>query len=215
MPASRGRRRSSGPWRRPALRWLRKAVLGTLAAGLGSLALLNVAVAVLGESAVNPLSPRFLEAKWHALGRYGRHRARCAFRGGHDDLPQHVAAAAARRGVNPRLLAALVDVESSSRAHRISAAGAMGPAQLMPGTADLLGVKDPFDPAEGIDGGARYLRQMLDRFHGNTALALAAYTAGPGAIAGGRVPRNPEVLDYVARVTARWRELEPPPARPR
>jgi soluble lytic murein transglycosylase-like protein len=93
---------------------------------------------------------------------------------------------------------AIVTVESGNHAHRISFAGAMGPAQLMPGTAALLGVSDPFDPSQAIDGGARYLAQQLRRT-GRVDLAVAAYNAGPGAV-NGSVPRNGETELYVAKV---------------
>ena len=73
--------------------------------------------------------------------------------------------------------------------------------QLMPATALELGVEDPFDIEQNIDGGARYLRQMLDNFGGNVKVALAAYNAGPGAVEryGGRVPPYPETEQYVNR----------------
>jgi soluble lytic murein transglycosylase-like protein len=70
----------------------------------------------------------------------------------------------------------------------------------------MLGVSDPFDPSEGVNGGARYLRAQLNRYHGNRALALAAYNAGPGAVRG-TVPQNGETEVYVLRVLAQWRTL--------
>ena len=90
----------------------------------------------------------------------------------------------------------------------------MGPAQLVPSTARMLGVDDPFDPEEGIDGGARYLHDLLKQFGGNTTLAVAAYNSGPGAVVGGRVPRNGETEFYVDRVIARWKATRPPPPPP-
>lgn len=103
-----------------------------------------------------------------------------------------------------RLLQALIWAESRFDPLAISPAGAAGLAQLMPGTARELGVVNRHDPAQSIDGGARYLRQMLDRF-GAIHLALAAYNAGPGAVerAGG-IPRNRETPGYVRSVLNRW-----------
>lgn len=108
--------------------------------------------------------------------------------------------AARRYGLNPRLLAAVAKVESNFDPTARSAAGARGLMQFMPGTAAGLGI-DPDDPAQAIDGAARYLRQQLDRF-GTVELALAAYNAGPGNVARhGGVPPFTETRNYVARVT--------------
>ena len=159
--------------------------------------LLNTAVAFFGSSVVFPLSPYFLKEKWHALGAYAKHRPLCLLTG-HDDLSELATAAEKKHGLPRGLMNAIVSVESGGRAHRISFAGAMGPAQLMPGTAALLGVSDPFDPAQAIDAGARYLAQQLKRT-GRVDLAVAAYNAGPGAV-NGSVPQNGETEFYVAKV---------------
>lgn len=87
--------------------------------------------------------------------------------------------------LSPNLLKAVAKVESNFRPDVVSRAGAIGVMQLMPGTAAGLGVTDPYDPEQNIMGGAKYLRQMLDRFDGNLQAALSAYNAGPG-----RVSRN-------------------------
>ena len=115
-------------------------------------------------------------------------------------------AAAARHGLDPRLLAALVRAESGFRPEARSHAGAVGLTQLMPATARGLGV-DPYDPIENLDGGARYLKSMLDRF-GSTSSALAAYNAGPGRVerAGG-VPQIPETQAYVPKVLRYYEQL--------
>lgn len=110
-------------------------------------------------------------------------------------------AAARQEGVPPALLAAVVDQESGFNPHAVSKAGAKGLTQLMDGTARSLGVKDPFDPWQNLVGGARFLRAMLDRFHGSVPLALAAYNAGPGAVEGYHgVPPYAETQTYVRRV---------------
>lgn len=111
-----------------------------------------------------------------------------------------VDAAAARHGLNPKLLHALVIVESAYRPRAISPAGAMGLTQLMPSTARELGVPDALDPGANLQGGADYLARQLIRF-GDLRLALAAYNSGPTRVAAvGRVPSIPETQAYVRAV---------------
>lgn len=114
--------------------------------------------------------------------------------------PDAVAEAAARHGLDPKLLHALVTVESAYRADAVSRVGAAGLTQLMPATARELGVADAFDPAANLSGGADYLARQLLRF-GDLRLALAAYNAGPGRVARlGRVPDIAETRVYVDAV---------------
>lgn len=111
-----------------------------------------------------------------------------------------------RYGLPLGLLDAVIAVESAYLPWQVSRAGAAGLAQLMPATAIELGVSDRFDPIQSINGGARYLRQQLDRF-GSVSLALAAYNAGPGAVRRSRgIPRNGETPAYVSKVLRRWFE---------
>jgi soluble lytic murein transglycosylase-like protein len=121
--------------------------------------------------------------------------------GGPAPYAQEISAAAARNGVDPALLTGLIRAESGFDPSATSPAGAQGLTQLMPGTAASLGVTDPLDPAQSIEGGARYLRQQLDRFGGDASKALAAYNAGPGAVERfGGVPPYAETQAYVRKV---------------
>ncbi|ODT85784.1 lytic transglycosylase domain-containing protein [Phenylobacterium sp. SCN 70-31] len=111
-----------------------------------------------------------------------------------------VGAAAARHRLDPKLLHALVAVESAYRPRAVSPAGAGGLTQLMPGTATALGIVDRFDAAANLSGGADYLARQLLRF-GDVRLALAAYNAGPERVARlGRIPNIAETQSYVAAV---------------
>lgn len=111
--------------------------------------------------------------------------------------------AAARYNLSPHLLAALVWRESRWKPASISPKGALGLAQLMPATAHMLAV-DAKDPAANLDGGAHYLRKMLDLFDGDVMRALAAYNAGPGrVIRAGGLPRIAETRAYVSTIIDR------------
>ncbi len=115
----------------------------------------------------------------------------------------HIHQLAARFDLSPALLEAVVWQESRWRADAVSPAGARGLAQLMPGTARDLGV-DPDNPLANLEGGARYLREQLDRFDGDLELALAAYNAGPGRVErSGGVPQIRETRAYVAAIIGR------------
>jgi soluble lytic murein transglycosylase-like protein len=115
-----------------------------------------------------------------------------------------VRANAERFGVDPRLVRAVIACESGGDAAATSPAGAAGLMQLMPRTAAELGISDPYDQAQNIAGGTRYLRSLLDRFGGDVVRALAAYNAGPGAVERyDGIPPFAQTQHYVARVLDR------------
>ncbi|MCC7418147.1 MAG: lytic transglycosylase domain-containing protein [Acidobacteria bacterium] len=120
---------------------------------------------------------------------------------------------ARRNGIRPDLVRAVMQVESAFDPRARSPKGAMGLMQLMPATMRQFGVKDAYDPADNVRAGAAYLRELLDRYEGNEALALAAYNAGPGAVDryGAAVPPYRETREYLERV---GRAAAPLPRRP-
>ena len=118
-------------------------------------------------------------------------------------IAAYVRSAAARHGVPETLVAAVISVESEFNPRAVSHRGALGLMQLMPGTAALLGVRDAFDPRQNVDGGAKHLRDLLDRF-ADVPLALAAYNAGAQAVVRhGGIPPYPETRMFVTRVMSR------------
>ena len=116
-------------------------------------------------------------------------------------IETEIDSAALRNNLDPNLVRAVIRAESSYRHDTVSHAGAMGLMQLMPATAASLGVVNPFDIRQNIDGGTRHLRRMLDMFDGNLELALAAYNAGHNAVRyHGGIPPFEETRNYVPRV---------------
>jgi len=117
------------------------------------------------------------------------------------DFSSYVHQAAAKYDLEPELIKAVITTESNGNHRAVSRKGAIGLMQLMPSTANDLNVMNPFNPEENIEGGTRYLKQLLERFNGNLTLALAAYNSGPKTVEKyGAVPPILETRQYVKKV---------------
>ena len=137
-----------------------------------------------------------------------------AFTTGSDVIDSYITDSATRNGLDPLLIYSVMHQESSFRQRAISPKGASGLMQLMPGTAARYGVTNIFDPKQNIEGGARYIRFLLDRFDGDLSLTLAGYNAGEGAVEkyGWRIPPYAETQEYVRRISRRYNLLRDPNA---
>lgn len=130
-----------------------------------------------------------------------RTRFRTAARVNPQEYEHLIKTSAAKYGVSPALVRAVIQAESGYNPNAVSRAGASGLMQLMPGTAKSLNVSNTFDPQQNVDGGVRYLKFLLDTFKGDVSLALAAYNAGLSKVARyGGIPPYQETRTYVNRV---------------
>ncbi len=118
--------------------------------------------------------------------------------------------AAARYNLDPTLIHSVISIESNFDPKAVSPKNARGLMQLMPRTAELMGVKDSFDPAQNIDGGSHYLSDLLKKYGNDITLALAAYNAGPDSVDkyGRRVPPYLETMKYVQRIAKTYAKLK-------
>ena len=147
----------------------------------------NAAVRTFGGGYPSLLSPYHLTTKLEALGRLMLHHVTHPFRSedSRDATADLIRKRAKSRGLPPNFVLAIAKVESGLLPHRVSSAGAMGVMQLMPGTAAMYKVSDPFSPADSINGGTKMLSDLWKRYRGDRRRVAAAYNAGPG-----RVPRK-------------------------
>lgn len=121
-----------------------------------------------------------------------------------EELDLLIDESSAREDVDPDLIRALIHQESGNRPCAVSAKGAQGLMQLMPGTAEELGVTDPFDPGQNVAAGAKLLKQLLAKYDGDISLALSAYNAGPSRVdREGGVPKIAETLNYVLSILSK------------
>ncbi len=134
------------------------------------------------------------------------------FTTGDTNIDSFIVESGKRNSVDPLLLYAIMHQESTFKRSAISPKGARGLMQLMPGTAIRFGVRNIFEPRQNIEGGARYMRFLLDQFDGDVPLALAGYNAGEGAVMkyGNNIPPYAETREYVRRITRRYALIRDP-----
>jgi len=160
------------------------------------------------------VSPTLFTPSVSATASVGSLSALRGYTTGSSEVDGYLVKSGTSNSVDPLLLYSVMHQESSFKSRAISPKGARGLMQLMPGTAMRYGVTNIFDPRQNIEGGARYLRFLLDRFDGDVNLALAGYNAGEGAVEkyGWRIPPYAETQEYVRRISRRYSLLQDPSA---
>ncbi len=130
-----------------------------------------------------------------------------------DKFDQHINSTARWYGIDPLLIKAMIKVESNFNPDAVSPKGAMGIMQLMPGTAERVGVSDPFNPVENIEGGVKYFNKLMNMFN-DVTLAIAGYNAGENAVIryGNKIPPYPETIEYVEKVYIHYDHLRKTPS---
>jgi hypothetical protein len=130
-----------------------------------------------------------------------------------DKFDEHINSTAGWYGIDPLLIKAMIKVESNFNPEAVSPQGAIGVMQLMPATAERIGVGDPFDPVENIEGGVKYFSMLMTMFNNNTTLAIAGYNAGENAVIkyDYKIPPYEETIEYVNRVYAHYDYLKKHP----
>ncbi len=149
-----------------------------------------------------------IKIPWQTIG-VSRHRSPRSFKYS-NNFDYHINERAGSSGIDPRLIKAIIKVESNFNPRAVSPKGAMGLMQLMPETARRNGVSDPYDPAENISGGVKYFKKLTRMFKGDLRLALAGYNAGEEAVVeyGYRIPPYQETINYVDKVLAHYNYLK-------
>ncbi len=166
------------------------------------------AASVLPTAAPSSTDPGFFAVAWPAPPEWkgGASGAADCEAMAQPELDQLVQAASQKQGLQVELVRAVIGKESGARPCALSAKGAQGLMQLMPSTAQELGIGDPFDPQQNIDGGTRLLKQLLTKYNGDVSLALGAYNAGSGRVdREGGIPQIPETVSYVSDILSRFR----------
>ncbi|WP_268518566.1 lytic transglycosylase domain-containing protein [Bacillus atrophaeus] len=164
--------------------------------------------AVLSSNGLGSLSgstPNIEESAPEAVSSSAANTASISSTKGDFSIDSAIKKAADKHGVDENLIRAVIQQESGFNSKAVSGSGAMGLMQLMPSTANSLGVSNALDPAQNIEGGTKYLKQMLSKYDGNVSMALAAYNAGPGNVDKyGGIPPFKETQNYVKKVTANY-----------
>jgi len=159
-----------------------------------------------------PSDPRYggMARALHRASAYNPVQTSSGYRTASNRYAPLVQKAAREHSLDQALLQAMIAAESGFDPHAVSRKGAVGLMQLMPETARRYGVRNPYDPADNIRGGAKYLRDLMQKFNNDLSLTLAAYNAGEDAIVqyGNRIPPYRETLDYVPRVLTLYRQYQ-------
>ncbi len=162
---------------------------------------MGLAVSAVNQEGANGINSQFGRAE--KTGSNFQSVFKSASQGGVESMDSIFEEAAQRYDISVDLLKAVAKAESNFNPNAVSKAGAIGVMQLMPATARSLGVADPYDARQNIMGGAKYLKENLERFGGNVSFALAAYNAGPGSVQKyGGIPPYKETQNYVKTVTS-------------
>ena len=154
-----------------------------------------------------PLRSRFVDVLDNVdrAQRAARNTSNISGKTNYDELKDIIAECAEKYNVDQELIRAMIQVESGWTTDAVSNKGAQGLMQLMPRTAAMLGVENPFDPAQNIDGGTRYISDLTDKYRGDIEKALAAYNAGPARVDSGNIPEVSK--RYVRNIMAIYRRL--------